>query len=425
MREVVSRVVLEAAHTEMTTEAGAAAPSPPGTGDYCYYLSKSGETRGPTMLVALDALRRVGEVSDETLIWKPDLAAWLPYKSAFTSQPASLDGPAAVPEAKGARPPPPAAAAGKPKPSEPSSAVFVQGLPSSATAEQVAAYFSKCGILKKDPSSHQDRVKLYEDEATGQRTGEALVIFLQPPSVDLAVELLDQVEFAPGHTLAVSVAKFEPKPGGEREAARPKKQRKPAQPDTQPKADKRVKQVLKMQEQLALSWSDGDGPVKEAALCIVVLKNMFDPQTLANGGDAALGELRADIDEGLEMVDGEVRKVTVFKRHPEGVVLVRFTDPVHAEECVRVMRGRWFDGRRIDAQLWDGVTMYGATDHDEKDREEEARMDQFGDVGLGCAGALEDSRPAARTLRHLCSGWSGPCLECRAVGGSRARIVPC
>ena len=61
------------------------------------------------------------------------------------------------------------------------------------------------------------------------------------------------------------------------------------------------------------------------------------------------------------------------------MVLVRFTDPVHAEECVRVMRGRWFDGRRIDAHLWDGITSYASNDREAEEKEQEERMDRFGD----------------------------------------------
>jgi len=311
-------------HNNPTESSQQPTPPPPQTEDFCYYIAKSGETRGPTHIMALDALRRVGEITDTTLIWRPGFEQWQPYNN---TEPESKKRQAAE------------------KPLTESTSVFVQGLPKNVTFERVVAYFQKCGIIKKDPVTQIERVKLYADEATGEPNGEALVIYLQPQSVDLAIDLLDSVEFEPGFTLKVSPATFEK--ASAPEAKKRKSERTEDRPP--PKIDKRIKQVLKKQEQLALSWSDGDGPTKDSALCIVVLKNMFDPQQLLDGGQvgfsliprllslvfrrpsdkfgivyrpetqAAVEELGRDIDEGLESVDGEVKKVTVFKRHPQGL----------------------------------------------------------------------------------------------------------
>jgi len=143
-----------------------------------------------------------------------------------------------------------------------------------------------------------------------------------------------------------------------------------------------------MQEKLLLSWSDADGPTRESALCIAVLTNLFDPTELAAEGEDGLSTLQEDIAFGLDSCPGEVRKVTLFRHHPEGVVLVRFVDPQDAAECVRIMGGRWFGGRRVHAELWDGVTMYGAADEGARRREEEGRrLDAFGDWLEGGADA--------------------------------------
>jgi len=331
-----------------TTTTTTPPPSAPAE-NFFFYVAKSGEVRGPTPIAILDVLRRSGDVVDTTLLWRAGDSAWQPYKA----------------KQKKAQ-----------QQQHDNTAVFVQGLPLSATVDDVAAFFAKCGIVKKDPITQYERVKVYVD-AEGRPTGEALVIFLQAPSVDLAVDLLDGTEFAPGHTVRVSAATFDS--GRDAEAPQqPPKKKRARQAAIAPKAEKRVKEVLKKQEQLALSWSDGAEPVKETALCIVVLKNMFDPQELEDGGQAAVDDLVRDIDDGLADMEGEVKKVTLFKK--PGVVLVRYTDPVHAENCVRMMRGRWFDGRRIDAHLWDGITEYGPSkDAEAEDRAQVERMDKFGD----------------------------------------------
>lgn len=51
-------------------------------------------------------------------------------------------------------------------------------------------------------------------------------------------------------------------------------------------------------------------------------------------------------------------QVRVFKGHPAGVVSVRFVTDEGAQEALRVMGGRFFGGRRISAELWDGITNY-------------------------------------------------------------------
>jgi len=343
----------------MTTTPPPPPPSAPAE-NFFFYVAKSGEVRGPTPIAILDVLRRSGDVVDSTLLWRAGDSAWQPYKAKQKKAPQQQQ--------------------------HENTAVFVQGLPSVATAEDVAGFFAKCGIIKKDPITQHERVKVYVDDE-GRPTGEALVIFLQTPSVDLAVDLLDGTEFGPGYTVRVSPATFD----ASRDAEAPQQPKRSAKKRSQaaiaPKAEKRVKDVLKKQEQLALSWSDGAEPVKETALCIVVLKNMFDPQELEDGGPAAVDDLVRDIDEGLADMEGEVKKVTLFKK--PGVVLVRYTDPVHAENCVRMMRGRWFDGRRIDAHLWDGVTEYGPKDAEAEDKEQAERMDKFGDFleGAPCTSA--------------------------------------
>lgn len=51
-------------------------------------------------------------------------------------------------------------------------------------------------------------------------------------------------------------------------------------------------------------------------------------------------------------------QLRVFAAHPQGVVSVKFTTLEAADECVRVMNGRFFGGRQLEAAKWDGFTNF-------------------------------------------------------------------
>ncbi|KAJ7388734.1 HIV Tat-specific factor 1 [Desmophyllum pertusum] len=71
---------------------------------------------------------------------------------------------------------------------------------------------------------------------------------------------------------------------------------------------------------------------------------------------------------------GEVRKVIVFDRNKEGICSVAFSTFEAAEACLPVMNGRWFAGRRITAERWDGVTNYKV---EETDKQREERLGEW------------------------------------------------
>lgn len=48
----------------------------------------------------------------------------------------------------------------------------------------------------------------------------------------------------------------------------------------------------------------------------------------------------------------------VFHQNPEGVVSVKFKTEKAADECTRVMNGRFFSGRQLEAFKWDGTNNY-------------------------------------------------------------------
>ena len=51
---------------------------------------------------------------------------------------------------------------------------------------------------------------------------------------------------------------------------------------------------------------------------------------------------------------GEIKKIMIFDRHPDGVVSIKFADVESAHRCVKVMNGRFFAGRKLEAGMWDG-----------------------------------------------------------------------
>ena len=51
--------------------------------------------------------------------------------------------------------------------------------------------------------------------------------------------------------------------------------------------------------------------------------------------------------------------MTVLRqRHPDGVVTVTFRQPEEADVCIAAVDRRWFDGRSLVAESWDGRTKF-------------------------------------------------------------------
>lgn len=50
--------------------------------------------------------------------------------------------------------------------------------------------------------------------------------------------------------------------------------------------------------------------------------------------------------------------VFALQRHPDGVASIAFKEPEEADACIQSFNGRWFGGRQLTAQLWDGTTDY-------------------------------------------------------------------
>ena len=107
---------------------------------------------------------------------------------------------------------------------------------------------------------------------------------------------------------------------------------------------------------------------------------MFTPLDFINDPNFEK-ELEEDIGAELSKC-GEIKKITVFSEHKDGIVVVKFATSYAAQECIKITNGRFFAGKNLKAFIWDGVTNYGEKTIDQHEKEEKAEdkaLDEFGD----------------------------------------------
>ena len=83
---------------------------------------------------------------------------------------------------------------------------------------------------------------------------------------------------------------------------------------------------------------------------------MFHPKEAA-ATPGFFEELQEDLGEECGKM-GPLEKVTIFERHPEGVVILKYGTAFAAEQCVKLMNNRFFAGRKLQCFYWDGATDY-------------------------------------------------------------------
>jgi len=315
-----------------------------------WHFTAAGKTEGPFLFDDLCDVWDEGELTEETPVWNSEMKEWLPLKSCTELLTRLKE--SSKPAIPANRPP----ANNKEKkrkqkkkkgPEGPkewfelkrNTSVYVQRLPLDVTAAEIVAYFKKAGIIKLDAITKQPKVKIYSD-SLGQPKGDALVTYLKPESVDLAVKLLDETFLRDGDasTIQVQPAQFQQKG----DSYLPK--------DTT-EIRKAARQAARSQQSL-FSWHEvGDENPR-----VVILKHMFHPDDFAE--EVTLKQdLRLDMQEELGKL-GTVERIRIYEHHPEGVISVKFADSLVAQKCVEKMRGRWYNGARVIADLWDNVTDY-------------------------------------------------------------------
>lgn len=232
--------------------------------------------------------------------------------------------------------------------------VYVSGLPPDITVDEFIQLMSKFGIIMRDPQTEEFKVKLYKDNQ-GNLKGDGLCCYLKKESVELALKLLDEDEIR-GYKLHVEMAKFQLK--GEYDATKKKK-----------KCKDYKKKLSLQQKQLDWRPERKAGPSRMRHERVVILKNMFHPSDFEDD-PLVLNEIRDDLRVECSKF-GQIKKLLLFDRHPDGVASVSFRDPEEADYCIQTLDGRWFGGRQITAQAWDGTTDYQV---EETSREREERL---------------------------------------------------
>ncbi|KAM4544738.1 17S U2 SnRNP complex component HTATSF1 isoform 1-T2 [Odontesthes bonariensis] len=241
--------------------------------------------------------------------------------------------------------------------------VYVSGLPPDITSDEFVELMSKCGIVMRDPITEEYKVKLYKDRE-GNLKGDGLCCYLKKESVALAMRLIDESEVR-GYRLHVESARFELK--GQYDASKKKKKSKDYRKKLQ-------------QQQKQLDWRpEKKGELRKRHEKVIIIRNMFHPSDFEED-PLVLNEYRDDLRSECEKF-GEVKKVILFDRHPDGVASIAFKEAEQADACILSFNGRWFGGRQLSAQLWDGITDYQV---EETSREREERLkgwSTFLDVG--------------------------------------------
>ncbi|KAH7328667.1 hypothetical protein B0I35DRAFT_418002 [Stachybotrys elegans] len=265
-------------------------------------------------------------------------------------------------------------------------AVYVTGLPSDATVEEVHDLFSrKGGVIAEEIDSGAPRIKLYTD-SEGNFKGDALVVFFKPQSVDMAIMLLDDTDFriSPSGSgegrMRVQAADMSYKKvqyDKEDGAAGQGDKGKPQSSDRKPQKNDRdrqkiIKKTQKLDAKLA-DWDDDDAyPIQAAPTKwdkVVILQHMFTLQELEED-PAALLEIKEDIRDECSKL-GAVTNVVLYDLEPEGVVSVKFNDVDSAAACIKLMHGRSFDGRTVEATLATGRERFRKSKNEENKEDDE------------------------------------------------------
>ncbi|XP_054852868.1 HIV Tat-specific factor 1 [Eublepharis macularius] len=232
--------------------------------------------------------------------------------------------------------------------------IYVTGLPPDITKDEFVQVMSKCGIVMRDPHTDEPKIKLYKDRE-GNLKGDGLCCYLKRESVELALKLLDENEIR-GYKLHVEVAQFQLK--GEYDASKKKK-----------KCKDYKKKLSQQQKQLDWRPEKKPGEVRMRHERVIIIRNMFHPKDFEED-PLVLNEIREDLRSECEKF-GQVKKVIIFDRHPDGVASVSFKEMEEADVCKQALHGRWFGGRQLCVEAWDGVTDYQV---EETAREREERL---------------------------------------------------
>ncbi|KAF2447788.1 hypothetical protein P171DRAFT_231788 [Karstenula rhodostoma CBS 690.94] len=245
-------------------------------------------------------------------------------------------------------------------------AVYATNIPRDATFEEIEDTFKKAGIIEMGVDG-KPRIKMYADEH-GDFNGDVLVVYFKKESIQQAVMRIDGWEFRPGQTsegvVKVQEADMSYKKETDGEVVKSKLVRKDR------KAAERTRAELN--RKLA-EWSDDDeediqktfAPKKNQWAKFVIIKKAFTLDQINDEEDeGAMLEIKEDMRTAAEQF-GEVTKVVLYDKEPEGILTVRFKEFEEAEAFVNAFNGKGYNSEKLELSVADDRPRFKKTNRDD------------------------------------------------------------
>ncbi|KAN0019542.1 hypothetical protein ACTFIU_002757 [Dictyostelium citrinum] len=226
--------------------------------------------------------------------------------------------------------------------------LHISGIPmdGSIREEQISNYLKKCGYIKKNEYGRPIISLLVDNQ--NQFTGCALVSFERKESVPIAILQYDETEISQNNIIRLRKATLEESRLHLVNEKSNKKQKKSHK-------DKRSE----YENEAKYGWADSESKT-------VIIKNLFSPEEAMEDPNF-FNDLQADLEDETHGCGkcGPISSIHIFEYNPDGVVSVKFVEFESAEKCVALMNDRFFDGRKLSADFYDGYSNYHVEETDE------------------------------------------------------------
>jgi HIV Tat-specific factor 1 len=257
--------------------------------------------------------------------------------------------------------------------------VYITGLPSDISMEEVQKHFSKVGLIALNAHDQTPLIKLYRNK-DGSIKGDGSICYFLEDSVNLALNILDGGYIRPSHQIRVQqsdTTKFttngtsrdrSAQDKGDEDTNPPAKKQKRAEKG-QNKAHKNQVDTARRAMMQALSWNDDEEDAQgkqKQSLRIIVLQNAFHPREFSTAGFEA--KLQQNVGDACSEY-GAIEKITVYSKHSKGVCLIKYKSAVSAQRCVENLNGQQFLGRQVRVTYWDHITDYDYEENTQDARE--------------------------------------------------------
>ncbi|EAL62669.1 RNA-binding region RNP-1 domain-containing protein [Dictyostelium discoideum AX4] len=226
--------------------------------------------------------------------------------------------------------------------------LHISGIPMDGSIRelQISNYLKKCGYIKKNEYGRPIISLLVDNE--NQFTGCALVSFERKESVPIAILQYDETEISPNNIIRIRKATLEESKLHLVNEKSNKKQKKSHK-------DRRSE----YENEAKYGWADSESKT-------VIIKNLFSPEE-AMVDPNFFNDLQADLEDETHGCGkcGPISSIHIFEYNPDGVVSVKFSEFESAKKCVALMNDRFFGGRKLSADFYDGYSNYYVEETDE------------------------------------------------------------